>query len=205
MLVTIFSNARGAAAVNNVSDREIYYQRVFDYCIKGNLQAVLDEFVHMIPSSEIDVVANRIKESFISVNNIKVNSLQTFGDSAVDDEKSFKMRKHFAIDLASEKTTDKTAQHAIDVRTAFNSPFRPFVLSSTSVGQEGLDFHWYSRKMIHWNLPSNPQNLEQREGRINRFKCHSVRRNIAKLYASDPDGTRCSSGLKRNLLSMTLA
>ena len=36
--------------------------------------------------------------------------------------------------------------------------------------------------MIHWNLPGNPQDLEQREGRINRYKCHSVRRNIAKLY-----------------------
>ena len=52
------------------------------------------------------------------------------------------------------------------------------------LGQEGLDFHWYCRKMIHWNLPSNPQNLEQREGRINRYKCLSVRRNIAKLYKS---------------------
>ena len=37
--------------------------------------------------------------------------------------------------------------------------------------------------MIHWNLPSNPQNMEQREGRINRYKCLSVRRNIAKLYS----------------------
>ena len=185
-MMAIFNNAHGTAAVNNVSDKDTYYHRVIDYCIQGSLQAVLDEFVHMIRSNDAVTVADRILESFIGVTNIKVNTQQTFGDSTVDDQKAFNMRKHFAVDLATEKTTEKNAQHAIDVRMAFNSPFRPFVLSSTSVGQEGLDFHWYSRKMVHWNLPSNPQSLEQREGRISRYKCHSVRRNIARLYAGDP-------------------
>jgi len=36
---------------------------------------------------------------------------------------------------------------------------------TTSIGQEGLDFHYYCRKIVHWNLPSNPVDLEQREGR----------------------------------------
>ena len=66
-----------------------------------------------------------------------------------------------------------------NVRNAFNSPFRPFVLATTSVGQEGLDFHLYSRKVVHWNLPSNPIDLEQREGRINRYLCHAIRQNVA--------------------------
>lgn len=65
------------------------------------------------------------------------------------------------------------------MRNAFNSPFRPFVLATTSVGQEGLDFHLYSRKVVHWNLPSNPIDLEQREGRINRYMCHAIRQNVA--------------------------
>ena len=55
---------------------------------------------------------------------------------------------------------------------------------TTSIGQEGLDFHLYARKIVHWNLPSNPVDLEQREGRINRFKCLAIRRNIASLFAS---------------------
>src|SRR5699024_11013379 len=38
----------------------------------------------------------------------------------------------------------------------FNSPFWPFVLASTSVGQEGLDFHTYSHAVVHWNLPPTP-------------------------------------------------
>lgn len=50
------------------------------------------------------------------------------------------------------------------------------------MGQEGLDFHTYSHAVVHWNLPSNPVDLEQREGRVHRFKGHAVRRNIADEY-----------------------
>ena len=130
-------------------------------------------------NKSIDKIAGRMKESFIQANSQPVNTIQTFGT-----ENRYTMRKHFAIDFGSGKQTEKDVKHTSNLRSAFNSPFRPFVLSSTSIGQEGLDFHWYCRKIIHWNLPSNPQDLEQREGRINRYKCLSVRRNIAKLYKS---------------------
>jgi formylglycine-generating enzyme required for sulfatase activity len=70
----------------------------------------------------------------------------------------------------------------INIRQNFNSPFRPFVLATTSIGQEGLDFHQYCRKVVHWNLPSNPIDLEQREGRINRFKGLVIRQQIAHKY-----------------------
>lgn len=35
---------------------------------------------------------------------------------------------------------------------------------------------------MHWNLPSNPVDLEQREGRVHRYKGHAVRKNIAEYY-----------------------
>jgi superfamily II DNA/RNA helicase len=57
------------------------------------------------------------------------------------------------------------------------------VLATTSIGQEGLDFHQYCHAVVHWNLPSNPVDLEQREGRIHRYKNHAVRKNIAQKYA----------------------
>jgi hypothetical protein len=71
------------------------------------------------------------------------------------------------------------------VRAAFNSPFWPFVLVSTSVGQEGLDFHHNCHAITHWNLPLNPVDLEQREGRVHRYKGPAVRKNLAATYASD--------------------
>jgi hypothetical protein len=70
------------------------------------------------------------------------------------------------------------------VRDAFNSPFWPFVLATTSVGQEGLDFHPYCHAVVHWNVPTNPVDLEQREGRVHRYKGHAVRKNLASREAS---------------------
>lgn len=179
-LIGIFNNRQGIAAVrSNCRAHSNYFQNVVEYCIMGNLQAVLDEFVHMIGENKSpETIVARMKESFTDAVPQQVNTIQTFGTDA-----KYTMRKHFAVDFGSGKQTEKDVNHATNVRSAFNSPFRPFVLASTSVGQEGLDFHWYCRKMIHWNLPSNPQNMEQREGRINRYKCLSVRRNIAKLYS----------------------
>jgi len=57
------------------------------------------------------------------------------------------------------------------------------VLATTSVGQEGLDFHPYCHAVVHWNLPTNPVDLEQREGRVHRYKGHAVRKNLARAYA----------------------
>jgi hypothetical protein len=53
------------------------------------------------------------------------------------------------------------------------------------VGQEGLDFHHYCHAITHWNLPSNPVDLEQREGRIHRYKGHAVRKNVADAFGAN--------------------
>ena len=68
------------------------------------------------------------------------------------------------------------------VREAFNSLFRPFVLASTSIGQEGLDFHPWCDRIVHWDMLGNPVDLEQREGRVHRYKGQAVRRNVAALW-----------------------
>ena len=84
------------------------------------------------------------------------------------------------------------------VREAFNSPFWPFVLATTSVGQEGLDFHLYCRDVMHWNLPSNPVDLEQREGRINRRDCLAVRESIARDWPLENPAGLAGSQQGRN-------
>lgn len=66
------------------------------------------------------------------------------------------------------------------IRTAFNSPFWPHLLSTTSVGQEGLDFHNWCDQVVHWDLCSSPVDLEQREGRIQRFGSLTIRRALAR-------------------------
>ena len=62
----------------------------------------------------------------------------------------------FALRYGSAKGTVKTDERSVermsDVQAAFNSPFWPMVLASTSVGQEGIDFHWWCHSLVHWNL-----------------------------------------------------
>ena len=115
------------------------------------------------------------------------------------------MRVRFAVRFGRDGTDDeKVLQRASSVRAAFNSPFWPFVLTSTSVGQEGLDFHQYCHAVVHWNLPANPVDLEQREGRVHRYKGHAIRKNLAARHAAAAFGrraadpwTRCSRRRRR--------
>lgn len=95
------------------------------------------------------------------------------------------MRTRFAIAFGNQTLEDGGEARIESVSRAFNSPFWPFVLASTSIGQEGLDFHLWCHAVVHWNLPTNPVDLEQREGRVHRYEGHAVRRNIAATLAPD--------------------
>ena len=95
------------------------------------------------------------------------------------------MRCHYAVEFGSQKIeTDEGRKRSTSLREVFNSPFRPFLLATTSIGQEGLDFHSYCRRIVHWNLPRNPIDLEQREGRINRYKGLVIRQHLVQKYGS---------------------
>ena len=72
-----------------------------------------------------------------------------------------------------------------EVRRSFNTPFWPHVLATTSVGQEGLDFHPWCSHVVHWDLTSNPLDLEQREGRIQRYASLAIRRRLAAVLREE--------------------
>jgi len=181
-IVSVFNKPESAAVIDllyNKKSDEDYYESVLDYCVKGNLQSVLDEYAHML---ETACIGKELNESILGTSTIQVDTIDSMGDV---EEKKLPMRNHFAIPFIDKTLTDKSVARTANIRKAFNSPFRPFILSTTSIGQEGLDFHWYSRIIVHWNLPSNPVDLEQREGRINRYKCLAIRRNLSRIYANE--------------------
>lgn len=180
-IVSVFNKPESAAVIDlmyNKKNDDDYYESVLDYCVVGNLQAVLDEYAHM---TQTKMLGHTVTEAIIGTSNLSIDTTDSLGM----EEKKQLMRCHFAIPFIDKTVTDKSVTRTTNIRKAFNSPFRPFLLSTTSIGQEGLDFHWYARKIVHWNLPSNPVDLEQREGRINRFKCLAIRRNVVKLYGSE--------------------
>ena len=172
---------RTSATVRTAVEGPIrYWQKTLRYCRDGCLQAVLDEYLHLLKAEceTADAAVSRLNDSInLKTTSIKVDDLGTF----VRDEPN--MRCHFAVDLGNQRIeTEDGSQRIASIRQNFNSPFRPFVLATTSIGQEGLDFRQYCRKVVHWNLPSNPIDLEQREGRINRFKGLVIRQQIAHKY-----------------------
>ena len=180
-IVSVFNKPESAAVIDlmyNKKNDDDYYESVLDYCVVGNLQAVLDEYAHM---TQTKMLGHTVTEAIIGTSNLSIDTTDSLG---MEGNKQL-MRCHFAIPFIDKTVTDKSVARTTNIRKAFNSPFRPFLLSTTSIGQEGLDFHWYARKIVHWNLPSNPVCLEQREGRINRFKCLAIRRNVVKLYGSE--------------------
>jgi len=182
-------NQHDAVALLRRDTDDHYWRRVLGYCAEHNLQAVLDEYTHYLVDAE-GLGARPAEERAIGVARAMASALairpsQIDVDDVHVDDKSltiskFQMRGRFAMRLADYKDEDGAVARLGGVRDAFNSPFRPFVLATTSVGQEGLDFHPYCYRVYHWNLPGNPVDLEQREGRVHRFKGHAVRLNLAE-------------------------
>ena len=172
-------------------EKEVYWRKVLRYCVDGNLQSVLDEYMYLLyENNKLDDILD-ISERIETAGNLLINSISlrnsNFSVDTVDsvlkaDSKKINLRTHYSVSLSHKNNTDAAQGRTDNVRDVFNSPFRPFVLTSTSIGQEGLDFHWYCRKIIHWNLPSNPVDLEQREGRINRYKGLVIRNNLGRRY-----------------------
>ena len=184
---TLF-NQHDAVALLRKDDDDRYWRRVLTYGVDHNLQAVLDEYVHYLVDAEglgarpsVERVAG-VSKAISDALSVRPSQIDV-EDPVVDGKKvvikKFQMRGRFAMRLADYKDEEGGAARLGSVRDAFNSPFRPFVLATTSVGQEGLDFHPYCYRVYHWNLPGNPVDLEQREGRVHRFKGHAIRLNLA--------------------------
>lgn len=192
---TLFNQPDATAMLQDQYLEGPYWQKALNYCVHGNLQAVIDEYMHVLLESlglkehdDLNEIAEKIGNTIRQALSIRAPSLRF--DEIILDENSKQInlekrgvRCRYALRFGDEKSEDYLGgSRDTDVRIAFNSPFRPFILSTTSVGQEGLDFHQYCHRVVHWNLPSNPVDLEQREGRVHRYKCHVIRRNLATNY-----------------------
>lgn len=168
------------------------WSRVLWYCAFGNLQSVLDEYGHLLDLRRNadavchDMIGDNVSRFkgpslYTMHSHYDVDTLSSFrANPDSDNKKTLKLRTGFAAAFLEDEGGNKSSNHRENMRRAFNSPFRPFVLASTSIGQEGLDFHTYCRKIVHWNLPSNPIDLEQREGRINRYENMAIRQNLSQ-------------------------
>lgn len=202
-LRTLFNLPEVCAFVPTLVKDRPYWQQCLDYAASGGLQSVLDEYVHLLVESlghtggtnqAVSDIATRMSEALtLAAGRINAEEVQVDHAANTVDFEPLRMRARFAARFGDQETDEGSgATRADSLRAAFNSPFWPFVLATTSVGQEGLDFHHYCHAVIHWNIPTNPVDLEQREGRVHRYKNHAVRKNLAQRYSSSElhNGTR---------------
>ena len=189
---SLFNRIEAMDIVRSSSEMPVYWQQVLDYCARGNLQSVMDEYIHMLresigaQSQRADEASEGIAQEITDMLRLRPASL-TFDQyeiprgkqKIVTSRHSVRCRFGLRFGIQHDENGQETSRED-HVRRAFNSPFPPFILASTSIGQEGLDFHVFCHRVWHWNLPHNPIDLEQREGRIHRYKGHVVRRNLAR-------------------------
>jgi hypothetical protein len=185
-------------ASSSARGEDTFWREVLTYAIDGDLQAVLDEHAHVLVEAEglqdasdekiADGLAEAMSRSLgLRASRVTYSSIEVAGEgvAATSERLHTAFAARFGDDEGGAPATDagKPAR-ASQLREAFNSPYWPFVLVSTAVGQEGLDFHPYCHAVVHWNLPTNPVDLEQREGRVHRYKGHAVRKNVATRHGA---------------------
>ena len=193
-MLTLFNLPEVMSLIRGKRDELPYWRNVLSYSIDGNIQSTFDEYVHTLveslglPGKPVDEFLAGLVQEIASALSLRTTNLQADvfdceGRKLRKEDEPLRMRNRFALAFGqTKKSEDEDKTRPAQARSAFNSPFWPFVLVSTSVGQEGLDFHPYCHAIVHWNLPSNPVDLEQREGRIHRYKGHALRKNIAQQF-----------------------
>lgn len=160
--------------------------------VEGGLESVLDEHfwlrVQSLPEGASALAADLQESIGLRAGSFSFHSV-TRGREKIP------VRCHVAVPFGNaeaEPVSKKpgeiswsTPARPDEVRRAFNTPFWPHVLATTSVGQEGLDFHPWCSRVVHWDLSSNPLDLEQREGRVQRYAGLAVRRQLAAELRDD--------------------
>ena len=162
-----------------------YWRKVARYCIDGGLQAVLDEYMHHLAGDSGSNTTTDEELISLALTARRAITLRESVYRATDidhfNEQGIAFPSRYALRFGSTQRSHEEARLP-EVRAAFNSPFWPFVLATTSIGQEGVDFHWWCHSIVHWNLPGNPVDFEQREGRVDRYKGHAIRKNVAAAH-----------------------
>ena len=162
------------------SEGESLFEAILRYGYDGNIYGVFEEY------RELEGEAAFLK-SFMEISETKFNAIMVIMKEEAGKEKYSYMKTgyaigHYAGDSLSNVTKAKTLERKIKT---FNAPFRPFHFISTSIGQEGFDFHKYCRIIVHWSLVFDPVKFEQREGRIDRSRSYANRLNVYELQKGD--------------------
>jgi hypothetical protein len=174
-----------------------YTKAIPEAIVAGNLESVLDEHLWITSKLDADAIA-RFPRDLLKTLGLHEGRHHLHEPGAGNE--GFTLRCHAAVPFADAKVENaltgvEDRLRTDDIRRSFNTPFWPHVIATTSLGQEGLDFHVWCRQLLHWDLCPSPLDLEQREGRIQRFGGLSVRSALSenlRLHVLDTAGENTS-------------
>lgn len=206
---SLFNQSEAAAAVQleQPGRKRVFWDQVLDYSLAGNLQAVLDEHLHFeadglamfdgTDAKKLEMAAKAVHGALtLRRASIDVRGLGGRRAATPEARDTVRLRCRHGARFAEVKEADGEVSRLDVVRGAFNSPFRPFLLASTAVGQEGLDFHPWCHAVVHWNLPRSPVELEQREDLLEALERNGVTADQSAQWKIDlrPPPARQSRG-----------
>ncbi len=181
-----FNQSENRLLIEKNSPKGNRWERVLNYCVTHDLNAVIEEYVHLARYAvgEKDKTPQAVGAYVAGVLTLRPSIIQV--RHSAKSYSNFNAR--YAVRFTEKADSEDGSKRTVLMQESFKSPFRPFILATTSVGQEGLDFHSYCARVVHWNLPRNPVDIEQREGRVHRYKNHAVRQNIALDHSTENSG-----------------
>lgn len=185
---SLFNRPESMLLLDRLLPDTVYWRAVLTYCAWGNLEAALDEYLHHLSETDRqtgldDTKLEKLASAARTAITPRPSRYEVFDPHRPHERIAFPSR--FALRYGNKRASNEESARLPEVRAAFNSPFWPFVLATTSVGQEGIDFHWWCHAAVHWNTPASPVDFEQREGRVHRYGGHAVRRNLASRHLDE--------------------
>lgn len=167
-------------------------EQVMGAVVDGGLESVLDEHFWLRAQNLHDGAAGLAKDLLSSLG-LRAGSFSFHGVGGQPHK--IPVRCHVAVPFGDADTelvvrregnlAETAPVRPDEVRRSFNTPFWPHILATTSVGQEGLDFHPWCSQVVHWDLSSNPLDLEQREGRVQRYAGLAIRRRLVLMLRDE--------------------
>ncbi|MBI2170311.1 MAG: hypothetical protein HYU28_12555 [Actinobacteria bacterium] len=187
-LRSLFNRPDAILLLDQAFPETVYWRAVLQYCAAGSLEAVLDEYLHHLSAPDRSEALDdaKLMEFAVAARSAmtsRPSRYEAFDPLRPSHRIGFPSR--FALRYGSKRAANDEDVRQPEIQAAFNSPFWPYVLATTSVGQEGIDFHWWCHAAVHWNTPANPVDFEQREGRVHRFGGHAIRKNLAHHHRGE--------------------
>ena len=180
-----YTTDRGNLHPNEISNLEMGY--IFEEIIRRFSESHNEDAgQHYTPREVIQLQSDGNQYQIVHdmmMDSLKIHTATYIADTYPDFKKRIngadrksdgcRIRSSYAVGFTKDAgDNSKVVMRKENIRNAFNSPMRPFVLATTSIGQEGLDFHNYCRVIMHWNLPSNPIDV----GRI--LRTFKIKKNV---------------------------